>query len=78
MKSDALRWLWAVSGKQKRNIAALTLVQALHGASGVFYALLLRSVVDAAVGQNDSLFRRFALYTLLLVAVQLALRALLR
>ena len=78
MKSDALRWLWAVSGKQKRNIAALTLVQALHGASGVFYALLLRSVVDAAVGQNYVLFRRSALYTLLLVAAQLALRALLR
>ena len=52
MKSDALRWLWAVSGKQKRDIAALTLVQALHGASGVFYALLLRTIVDAAAGLN--------------------------
>ena len=78
MKSDAHRWLWAVSGKQNRNIAALTLVQALHGASGVFYALLLRSVVDAAVGQNYALFWRYAGYTVLLVAAQLALRALLR
>ena len=78
MKSDALRWLWAVAGKQKQNIAALTLVQALHGASGVFYALLLRSVVDAAVGQNYALFWRYAFYTVLLVVVQLGLRALLR
>ena len=78
MKSDALRWLWAVSGKQKRNIAALMLVQALHGASGVYYALLLRSVVDAAVGQNYTLFWRCTFYTVLLVVVQLGLRALLR
>ena len=78
MKSDALRWLWAVSGKQKRDIAALTLVQALHGASGVFYALLLRTIVDAAAGRDSALFWRYALYIVLIVAAQLLLRAVIR
>ena len=78
MKNDALRWLWAVSGKQKGHIAALTLIQALHGASGVLYALLLRSVVDAAVARESALFWRSAVYIVLLVAAQLALRALIR
>ena len=78
MRNDTLRWLCAVSGKQKLHIAVLTLVHALHGASGVFYALLLRSVVDAAVGRDSTLFWRCAAFTALLVCVQLALRALIR
>ena len=47
MNNTALRWLWTVSGRKKLNILALTLVQALHGASGVLYALLLREIVKA-------------------------------
>lgn len=78
MRDNTLRWLYAVSGKQKWHIVALTLVQALHGASGVFYALLLRSVVDAAVGRDSILFWRYAGYTVLLIALQLALRAVIR
>ena len=41
MKNNAIRWLWCASGKQKQNIGALMLVQALYGGSGVLYALLL-------------------------------------
>lgn len=78
MNNNTIRWLSAVSGRKKWQIALLTLVQALHGASGVFYALLLRSVVDAAVGRDSAAFWRFAAYLVGLVAVQLALRSLLR
>ena len=78
MKDQTLRWLYAVSGKEKRHIVILTLVQALHGASGVFYALLLRSIVDAAAGRDSSLFWRSAAFTALLVCAQLGLRALIR
>ena len=77
-KSSTLRWLWAVPGKKKLNILFLTVLQALHGASGVLYALLLREIVDAAVEHNAPGFWRFLLFTILLAAVQLLLRALIR
>ena len=78
MKNEALQWLYRVPGRKKGYILALTLVQALHGASGVLYALLLREIVDAAVGQEAGLFWRNILFTVLLVAAQLALRAVIR
>ena len=78
MKNSALRWLWTVPGKKKLYILALTAVQALHGASGVLYALLLRSVVDAATGHDGALFWRSIILIVLLVAAQLALRAVIR
>lgn len=78
MKQSTLKWLYTVPGGKRWYILALTLVQALHGGSGVVYALLLRSVVDAAVEQNHNLFWRSLLLTIGLVAVQLALRAVIR
>ena len=76
--NNTLRWLWAVPGGKKWYIAALTSVQALHGASGVLYALLLRSLVDAAVGGNRPGFWRVLVLLIGLVAVQLSLRAIVR
>ena len=78
MKNTALRWLWDVPGKKKLNILALTLVQALHGASGVLYALLLREIVDAATGHDANSFWRYLAFLIGLVIVQLALRAVIR
>jgi len=40
--NKTLRWLWRVPGRKKGIVALLALVQALYGASGVFYALLRR------------------------------------
>ena len=78
MKNTALRWLWDVPGKKKWNILALTLVQTMHGASGVLYALLLREIVDAATGHDGAGFRRFLGLLIVLVIVQLSLRAVIR
>ncbi len=78
MKNSALKWLFAVPGGKKWYIAALTAVQALHGASGVLYALLLRGVVDSAVGKNGPGFWRYLVLIILLAAAQLALRAVIR
>ena len=78
MKNSTLKWLFSVPGGKKLNILFLILVQALHGASGVFYALLLRRIVDAAVDHNSAGFWRGIVLTVLLVAAQLALRAVLR
>lgn len=78
MNNTAQRWLYDVPGKKKLYIAALTLVQAIHGASGVLYALLLRNVVDHAVGHDTDGFRRAVLSLVLLVAFQIFLMALIR
>ena len=55
MKHNAIKWLWNVTGTKKFYVGALMLVQALHGASGVLYALLLRNIVDSAVDGNRPL-----------------------
>ena len=49
MKNNAVKWLFSVTGRKKWNILWLMIVNALHGASGVLYALLLRNIVDNAV-----------------------------
>ena len=78
MKNSTLRWLWTVPGKKKLYILFLTVVQALHGASGVLYALLLREIVDSATGHDSAGFWRGMVLIILLVAAQLALRAIVR
>ena len=78
MKRSALKWLYAVPGKKKWYIAFLTLVQALHGASGVLYAMLLRGAVDAATAGDRVTLLRFVIYIVSLVVGQIALRAIIR
>ena len=75
MKDKATKWLYAVPGKKKIQILALTLVQSLNGASGVLYALFLRGIVDCAVEGDSSGFWLNALFIILLVLVQLTLSA---
>jgi len=78
MKNSTLHWLWTLPGRKKIYILALTVVQSIHGASGVLYALLLRRVVDSAAGHDGSGFWRSMILIILLAAVQLALRAVIR
>lgn len=78
VKHSALKWLYAVPGKKKWYIVFLTLVQALHGASGVFYAMLLRGAVDAATAGDRVTLLRYVVYIVALVAVQIALSAVIR
>ncbi len=78
MKTGTLRWLYAVPGRKKLYILALTAAQACYGVSGVLYALLLRRIVDTAVGGDRPGFWRYLLLTCLLVVAQLAVRALIR
>ncbi|MBP5166352.1 MAG: ABC transporter ATP-binding protein [Oscillospiraceae bacterium] len=76
--NSAVTWLWTVPGKKKLHILALAAVQSLHGASGVFYALLLRAVVDSAAGHDRGGFWSGIVGIVLLTAAQLALRAAVR
>ena len=77
-KNIAIRWLYTVTGGKKLYILALILVQALYGASGVFYALFLRNIVDAAVEKDAAGFGHSIVLIVLLVAAQLVLLALIR
>lgn len=78
MKESAVRWLFAVPGRKKLYILFLTIARAASGASGVLYALLLRNIVDAAVGRDAGGFRTGMASILLLLAAQLALNAVIR
>ena len=78
MKNNAVKWLYSVTGKKKWNILWLMIVQALNGASGVLYALLLRNIVDNAVDGDRSGFKLNVLYIIILVLAQVAMRAIIR
>ena len=78
MKNGTLRWLWDIPGRKKLYILALAVVQALNGASGVLYALLLREIVDSAALGNSAGFWHGIIRIVLLVAAQLTLRAIIR
>lgn len=71
-------WLYSVPGRKRLYIAALVALQALHGASGVLYAALLRGIVNAAAEHDRHVFFIDLMLTVLLVTVQLALRAVIR
>ena len=79
MKKDkTLHWLLLVSGRKKVYILFLILLQVLNGASGVLYALLLRNIVDSAVGKDTNAFVLNVCLVLLLVIAQLSMRAVIR
>lgn len=75
---NTVRWLWRVTGRTKGYILALTLIQGAAGLIGVVYALLLRAIVDSAVGKDPAAFRHNVLLMIGLVLIQLAVSAILR
>ena len=78
MKNNTIKWLYSVLKNKKRYILILTLLQAINGASGVLYAILLRNIVDGAVNQNQEKFWDSVLFTILLVLAQIIIRAIFR
>ena len=51
-QTTALRFISEVAGRGKLYIVILLLVQMVLGISSVFYALLLRGIIDAAVSHD--------------------------
>ena len=76
--NNAAGWLWRVTGKKKGYILFLTLVQAVSGGLGVLYALLMRNIVDSAVGHDAAAFWRYVMLIIALVAAQISLSAIIR
>ena len=78
MKDKTTRWLWQVPGRKKLYILLLTLIQAVNGATGVVYAMLLRGVVDSAVNGSSHGFRKYITLLIILTVCQILLRAVIR
>lgn len=78
MKNSTLKWLYGVTGKQKRGIMLLLLVQVLLGLMSVFYALFLKNIIDAAVEKNRWGFLSGMAMLVSLVVLQIVLRAVVR
>lgn len=70
-----LRWISDVAGKKKLYIVILLLVQVVLGISSVFYAFILRSLIDAAVAGNREKFFLTVAALAGLVLFQILLRA---
>ena len=76
-QTTALRYISEVAGCGKLYIVILLLVQMLLGISSVFYALLLRGIIDAAVAHDkNGMLLHIILFSSLVVR-QIALRAVL-
>ena len=70
-----LQWIFKVSGKEKKNIVFLTLIQAFLGISSVIAAWFLRDVIDLAVAQDIEGFQRMVLAYVSVILLQIACRA---
>lgn len=75
---SALHFISEVAGHGKLYIVFLLLVQAVLGISSVFYALLLRGLIDGAVAHDRSKMVSYCIMFASLVVGQIALRAVLR
>ena len=75
---SALLFINEVAGKSRLYILFLLLVQMVLGISSVFYALLLRGLIDGAVAHDSSKMLTYCILFASLVVGQIALRAVLR
>ena len=76
--NNPIHWLFKVTDTKKFHILVLTIMEAVSGVIGVFYALLMRNVVDSAVAGDRAAFGRYSLVFITLVAVQLVIFAIMR
>lgn len=70
-----LRWLGSVSGKKKRYIFWLVIVQTALSLGSISYALIFRGIVDAATGGSRSALNRWIFLFLAVVIFQVSMGA---
>ena len=78
MKKTTKQWLFAIPGKKNLYILGLLILQSANGALGVFYALLLRNIVDAATHSDVAGFKKYVIEIVLLMAFVQLLRVTIR
>lgn len=78
MKTNTIKWLSKTAGKKKIYIAFLFVIQIILGASSVFYALILKNIIDCAARNDSHGFFMFFIGIVVLVIGQISLRAVAR
>lgn len=73
--NSAVRWLWEITDRKKWYIVILLLMQGVLGLSTLCYALLLRNIIDCAVGRDAHGFTFYLIGFGFLVVGQIVLRA---
>ena len=70
-----LRWINKIAGRSRALVLLLCLVQIVMGSIGVFYALLLKAIVDSAVVSDKDAFLRYILLFVLLEVFRIIISA---
>lgn len=70
-----IKFIYQVAGKTKKTIVLLAVVQMLLAISSVYFAFLLRDIINAAVAGERQRFFSCIIWLLVLVCVQLTARA---
>ena len=78
MKNSTLKWLYNTSKSKNIYILILAITHCFNGIIGVVYGLLLKNIVDSAIKQNIRSFWQYVISIILLVLVQIIIRAIIR
>ena len=78
MKNSTLKRLYNTSKSKNIYILILAITHCFNGIIGVVYALLLKNIVDSAIKQNIRSFWQYVISIILLVLVQIIIRAIIR
>ena len=70
-----LKWINKIAGRSRALVLLLCLVQIVMGSIGVFYALLLKAIVDSAVVSDKDAFLRYILLFVLLEVFRIIMSA---
>lgn len=72
------KWIREVIGRKIKNIWILSVLQIMIGLSSVILALVLRRLIDMAVQKNMQGFKNYAGITVIIILLQIVVRALIR
>lgn len=78
LKNPTLGWIFGVSRNLKYGMLLLVLLNSAISVSAVVFALVLREAIDGAVAGNRECFLHYALILGLIIAAQIAVRAVIR
>ena len=72
---STIKWISAIAGRKKLFIFLLVILQSFLGICGVLYALILRSMIDAAINSHTNEFRYYTTLFIVFVVLQILVRA---
>lgn len=77
-EKSVLEWILSVLGKKKIYVIYLALIQIIMGMSNVGYAFFFRGMIDTASASDYASFKRYSIYLVLLLILQVFLAAVTR